>query len=118
MPKVILIFPELYDMNLVSKSSARCNFAPPLGILTLAGVLLENGIKVSIIDQRIEPSWRETLNKEVQEKPLFVGISTLTSMQIRRGLEIAGFIKTHWDIPIVWGGVHPTLEPVSTAKHK
>src|SRR5450756_2703781 len=47
--------------------------------------------------------------------PLFVGITAMSGPQIRYGLEFARRVhaaKPH--VPIVWGGVHPTLLPEQT----
>jgi radical SAM superfamily enzyme YgiQ (UPF0313 family) len=45
--------------------------------------------------------------------PLYIGLS-LTSMEFHRSRDIATFLKEHFpDIPIICGGVHPTVDPKS-----
>jgi radical SAM superfamily enzyme YgiQ (UPF0313 family) len=79
---------------------------------------MEHGVSVKIIDQHVDPRWKDTLRDEMEKKPIFIGVSSMSGVQIKHGLEISHFIKTNWDVPVVWGGVHPTLEPVSTAEHE
>ena len=113
MAEVVLVFPKLIDVK-----SAKAWFGPPLGILTLAGVLMERGVSVKIIDQRTDRLWQETLINELEKGHIFIGLSSMSGLQIKYALEIASFVKKRWKTPIVWGGMHPTLEPVSTARHE
>jgi len=47
--------------------------------------------------------------------PVFVGISSMSGLQIRYGLEFAKKLRaSNPSCPIVWGGVHPTLLPEQT----
>ena len=47
--------------------------------------------------------------------PIFVGISSMSGQQIRHGLYFAKKVReSDPSIPIVWGGVHPTLLPEQT----
>jgi radical SAM superfamily enzyme YgiQ (UPF0313 family) len=49
------------------------------------------------------------------ENPLFVGISSMSGRQIRYALEFAKKVRTsNPSVPIIWGGVHPTLLPEQT----
>ena len=51
--------------------------------------------------------------------PLFVGITSMSGLQIRYGLEFAKKVRAeNPSCPIVWGGVHPTLLPEQTAASK
>jgi len=46
-----------------------------------------------------------------------LGITAMTGYQITDGLKIAGLVKEKYpDLPVVWGGRHPTLESDGTIK--
>ncbi len=110
MAEVLLIQPSVsYD-----EKANRSNIRPPLGILNLAAPLVEMGYKVRILDQRVVDDWKRELLQELRKGPICAGISCMSGNQIRFALELSRFIKKHSEIPVVWGGVHPTLEPVST----
>jgi anaerobic magnesium-protoporphyrin IX monomethyl ester cyclase len=82
----------------------------PLSLLHLASFLIKGGYTVRIMDMRLE-------DYRVFEigKPLFVGISSIHASQIRYGLEFARHVRSSdSSVPIVWGGVHPTLLPEQT----
>ena len=91
----------------------------PLGILYVAAPLVAQGYSVSAIDQRKDNDWRTTL-KGLVTRPgtVCVGISTMTGPQIAHGLDMARVVREAApDLPIVWGGVHPSLLPEQTAAH-
>jgi len=86
--------------------------APPHNLLCVAAPLLKAGYQVKIIDQRVNPNWRMELLHELLEHPIYVGISAMTGTQTKFAIECAQIIrKFREDIPIVWGGAHPTLLP-------
>ena len=99
--KIILIYPKLGPLG-------KEHRGVPLALLAIAGMLKSAGYKPQIIDFRIN-----NLNDIViDEKALWVGISSMTGYQIKNGLEIASYIKEkNADIPLVWGGWHPTMLP-------
>jgi len=84
----------------------------PWGVLHLAAGLKKAGIQSRIIDLNIE-KLTETHLKDVG----CVGIST-TSYAIRSAIQAAIFVrKINPSIPIIWGGVHPSLDPQNTIQH-
>ena len=85
--------------------------APPHNLLCVAAPLDKAGYKVRIIDQRVEPDWRESLAQEIKTHPVFVGISAMTGTQIKYAMEVASIVRRYNHTPIVWGGPHPTLLP-------
>ncbi len=89
----------------------------PLSLLTITTPLDRAGYEVSIIDQRVDPLWKEHLTEEIQKQPICVGISSMTGPQIKNGLEASVLIRQHGDIPVIWGGIHPTLLPQQTLEH-
>ena len=52
----------------------------PLSLLYVAAPLVDAGYKVTVIDQRMESDWRETLRRALYEpRTSAVGISTMTA---------------------------------------
>jgi radical SAM superfamily enzyme YgiQ (UPF0313 family) len=82
----------------------------PLSVLCASSLVDKEGYKVKIIDQRIDKNWEKNLRAELAKKPLLIGISSMTGAQIGYGLQISKIAK-EFDMPIVWGGVHPSLIP-------
>jgi radical SAM superfamily enzyme YgiQ (UPF0313 family) len=72
------------------------------------------GIPIRYFDERLHS--RSYLKSLVCEADLsLVGISSMTCYQIISGLNIAAFIKkVRPEIPIVWGGIHPSMCPEQT----
>jgi radical SAM superfamily enzyme YgiQ (UPF0313 family) len=103
--EVLLVFPGKFKSP---------NPQVPLSLLHLASFLKHDGFQVRLMDLRFEKIEEIRIGK-----PLFVGISSIHSSQIRFGLEFARKVR-EFDpaIPIVWGGVHPTLLPEQTASSK
>jgi anaerobic magnesium-protoporphyrin IX monomethyl ester cyclase len=112
MAQVILLYPQTGD---------KCfgSIVWPLSLLYVAGPLVEKGITVRLIDQRTDPAWEQTLAIELSKgEAACVGISTMTGYQIKAGLEVARLVRAQApSLPIVWGGVHPTLLPEQTLAH-
>lgn len=108
---IILIYPKTgLDIHNVSINL-------PLSVLTVASTLVKS-YEVKIIDQRVDHQWKNTLEKLLNCNPLFVGISSMTGSQINFGLEASRFVKERdATIPIVWGGVHPTILPEQTVRN-
>ncbi len=91
----------------------------PLSVLYLGKPLRRAGYTPIIIDQRIDPHWERSLRQRIREGDVAaVGISAMTGLQIKWGLAAAAIARQEAaDIPLVWGGVHPTLLPDQTARH-
>lgn len=107
--KIIFIYPRIGPLN----TEARA----PLSVMTLAPGLEAAGFQPVILDMRVEPDFRQALNKHLGEA-LYVGISTMTGRQIYFALEAARLVRdADPRIPIVWGGVHPSLFPRETVSH-
>lgn len=104
MSDIILVYPRT-GMDIGS------SVAPPHNLLCVAALLDRVGYKVKIIDQRIDNLWRLNLARELLTEPIFVGIPTMTGTQVKFAMEIAKLVKANSKVPIVWGGVHPTLLP-------
>lgn len=99
---------------LVKPETARPDFvlAPPLGILYLAAALERAGYSVRLVHERFTPDLElKTSRAIIDEKPLFVGISSFTGPSLLPALRLSRTIKAHSDIPVVWGGLHATMLP-------
>ena len=82
----------------------------PLSLLYLASPLEKAGYQVRIIDMRMQNP-----NELSVGKPVFVGISSMSGLQIRYSLEFAKKVRVeNPSCPIVWGGIHPSLLPEQT----
>lgn len=88
----------------------------PLGLIAAAN-LISKEFDVKIIDERIDENWRETLKSELLKKPLLVGLRSLTGNQIKHALDISKLVRDNSDVPIVWGGVHPSITAVQAIQH-
>lgn len=89
-----------------------------LGVKYLHYTLLEKGFKSKLLFiPYYSKNNSEMLNslKEfvTQLDPLYIGLS-LTSMEYHRTKDVASFLKNAFpDVPIICGGVHPTVDPES-----
>lgn len=103
-PKVLLVYPG-------SKSAGAVY---PTGLLYIAMALRKINIEVSIFHMGSDDIGTLSL-----EKYLFVGISMLTGDLIKNGLSVAKIIKNYNEnIPIVIGGVHPSLLPEESLQNE
>lgn len=94
----------------------------PLGLLYVGSHLKKNGydVKLEIIPLKFftDGSFAERKAKEIaEENYLFVGFSVLTGPQTKFSAILSKKIKElNKKIPIVWGGVHPSLVREQTLK--
>lgn len=90
----------------------------PLNLLCLASVLEQEDISCKLIDMPVIKSDEETLIRSDIKNCIYVGISAMTGTQILNGIKISKIIREYEpDIPIIWGGVHPTLFPEQTIQN-
>lgn len=117
MSLVVLINPKLGK----NRSPHAEDYAArePLSILALGSHVKRAGIEVNLIDavlyeeEYVLRAISDILKKE--PKPLLIGFSAMTA-QIFHALQLSDFVKSlDQSIPIVWGGVHPTLFPKETS---
>lgn len=105
--KIVLAYPN------VGSEAKGMSVYPPLSVLYLASNLKD--FSVEIFDQRVDKP--EKFDLLLDEKPICVGISTMTGIQIKYALELAEKTKKR-NIPTVFGGVHPTIFPEQTLEDK
>jgi len=85
----------------------------PLNLLYVSS-FLEKKYSIKIIDELITPDWKGIVKKEISDKPLLAGVTSMTGHQIGHALEFSKFIKEHSNVPVIWGGVHASLLPEQT----
>lgn len=89
--------------------------APPFGILYLASALEQAGFSVRLYHERGTPrAISRIVDDAVRERPIMVGFSTLTGPSLIPTLKAARELKRASRVPVVWGGLHPTMLPQQT----
>jgi radical SAM superfamily enzyme YgiQ (UPF0313 family) len=81
-----------------------------MGLLYVGSALKRAGYEVEII-HIYEDEIESAAKKIIKKNPLFVGFSVMTGMQTYHSAQMSKIIKQNSGIPIVWGGIHPTLLP-------
>ncbi|MBI3818486.1 MAG: B12-binding domain-containing radical SAM protein [Planctomycetes bacterium] len=111
--KVILFFPR------TGWDTEGVNLSLPLPLMYVAVPLERAGYVPHIIDQRINPQWREELRREIQGGDVLAfAVSTMTGRQLLGAREASKLVKQlDATIPVMWGGVHPTLLPEQTIQN-
>lgn len=104
-PTVLLAMPRVGDMD-----SFRDRPTPPLSLIHAASGLRPR-FRVVLLDQRVEPDWRNRLDDELARGPVLVGLTTMAGAMIGHALRIARHVRSRGDTPLVWGGTHLTLRP-------
>lgn len=89
---------------------------PPLGLLYVGSALKKAGY-----DVRVYHIFATEIDRVVQEivknRPLFVGFGVFTGLPCKRSAIMSQKIKAlNRNIPIVWGGIHPSLTPEQCLK--
>jgi radical SAM superfamily enzyme YgiQ (UPF0313 family) len=108
--RVLLINPKL------TEETTTLNV--PVSLLYLGSWLNHKGYEVRILDGLNVKQTPLLFQNIASELPgaLCVGLSVM-SAQVPNALEISRFIRRcNPHIPIIWGGVHPTLYPEQTAR--
>jgi anaerobic magnesium-protoporphyrin IX monomethyl ester cyclase len=87
---------------------------PPFGLMYVADALLQSGFRVKIFHETHD--YVDAFIREVErERPLFVGLSTITGPQLHPVIETSRRLKA-LGMPVVWGGVHATIMPEEVLK--
>jgi anaerobic magnesium-protoporphyrin IX monomethyl ester cyclase len=102
----------LYNPNPLSEN--RLSVQAPLALLAISGILDREGYEIHAISDCLyqDPSG-EVLKR--CENAICLGITCMTGYQITDGLKIAKLVRKRYpELPIVWGGWHPSLESQQT----
>lgn len=111
MAEVVLIHPEVGDMDALRTSPSL-----PLNLLH-ASTLTAQEFDVAIVDRRLEREWKKRLDEVIGKETLLVGFTAFTGGMIASNLEMAKYVRNITEAPMVWGGVHATIEPEITLMH-
>ena len=86
-----------------------------MGYLLLGTILKKAGYNVKILTGPNDPKYEYKLEKIIADQtPLFIGFSVMTP-QVNKAYELSKKIKKlRPDVPVVWGGFHPTIFPDET----
>jgi anaerobic magnesium-protoporphyrin IX monomethyl ester cyclase len=104
--KVVLFLPP-YSGGLIG---------PPLSLLSLAAPLRDAGFEAHIIDGALRSDYLALIEKEIQDCLCF-GVSLLTGPMIAETIAVARHVKhLRPDLPVVFGGWHPSLLPAQTLR--
>ena len=105
---VILINPQ-HHRNWDYQNS---QFSFPIGLMYLSAALKNAGFNPVIIDACTQAD-HEVLIGRLLPETLYAGISAMTP-QVPHAYHLAGIIRRFsQNLPIVWGGIHPSLYPES-----
>lgn len=88
----------------------------PLSLLQ-AAALVDEKYDIKLIDARADPRWEKDLKRELNQNPLCVATTAMTGPQISSALRISRIVKEMGDIPVVWGGPHPSILPKQTLEN-
>ena len=108
--KVLLYFPSPlpYERNW---------HGVPLALLAISRILDKQKYQIKIFANYLQ---KDPIKEILDSAPgsICLGISAMTGFQIHDGLKIAkAFKKKYPQIPIVWGGWHPSILPEETVKN-
>src|SRR5690349_18956397 len=91
-------------------------FGPPLGLLSLAASLRQAGFEPRIIDGAVTPDFLGAIERELPGCMAF-GVSLLTGPMIHGAIAASQLVRRLCpDMPIIFGGWHPSLMPAQTLR--
>ena len=104
--RVLFIYPNL---------NAQIGFN--YGLAYISGLLKANGVDIHLLNINEQVGYPLDLQRiradVLNIKPDLIGFSVLTN-QYKYAIEIARDIKGYTDVPIIFGGIHPTMDPEGT----
>ncbi|MCG7850231.1 MAG: B12-binding domain-containing radical SAM protein [ANME-2 cluster archaeon] len=85
----------------------------PLSLLALARMVRQD-FNVRIINAVTDTDYKQQILEACQDA-LCLALSSMTCYQIRDGLNVCAVVKEQYpDLPIIWGGYHPSTQPEQT----
>ncbi len=107
MKKVLLV-------NAIGSVFGNTDESPSVALMALSAALKAAGYETGLVFS----NWSEAELAAHLQDTVAVGFSVLTGNGITQALSMAGRIKAiRQDMPIIWGGHHPTLKAEQTLKH-
>jgi anaerobic magnesium-protoporphyrin IX monomethyl ester cyclase len=108
-PRIVLFNPSPKDVGKY--------FGLPLPLLAISALPHAAGYPVTIVVQDVADDY-ETEVLEACEGALLLGVTSLTGAMIGFGLDMCAKVRERYpDLPIVWGGTHPSIAPEQTCEH-
>jgi radical SAM superfamily enzyme YgiQ (UPF0313 family) len=108
---ILLIYPQLGSFDDVVRDI-------PLSLIYAATHSVKMGYNVKIADLRLlGGNWQQIIDPLFKNGCGLAGISVMTGNPIKTSLKISHYIKEKYNIPIVWGGPHPTILPEQTLEN-
>ncbi len=105
--KIVLFNPQTSEIS-------RQKGILPLALLAISGRLSDEGYDILILDEVLN-----TLSDEILDDAFVFGIGAMIGYQINSALKVAKRIrKFHPDLPIIWGGWHPSIQSEQTIKSR
>ena len=88
----------------------------PLSLLAI-GRIIRNDFDVRIINAVVDTDYKEKILSACKNALCFA-VSSMTCYQIRDGIDVCAAVKERYPaLPVIWGGYHPSTEPVQTLKN-
>ncbi|MDP8217405.1 MAG: cobalamin-dependent protein [Candidatus Theseobacter exili] len=97
--KILFVFPNILKYENIS-----------FGIASLSACLKTRGHETGLIDFTYGLSRKKAMKEILKFNPDLIGFSTTTG-DFSFSSQLASEIKNILDVPILFGGVHPTIEP-------
>src|SRR6185369_10411241 len=108
-PKIVLFNPSPWK--------SRPYFGLPLALLAISTLPHDKGYPVTIVVQDVDDD-PEAQVLEACEGALLFGVTSLTGSMIDEGLTMCAKVRERYpNLPIVWGGTHPSIAPEQTCAH-
>jgi len=87
----------------------------PLALLAIGSYLNAEKFNVVIIDGRLEKDPMVKIKEALKHNPICFATTVLTGNPIKDALKISAAVKKEMpELPVVWGGWHPSLFPEHT----
>ena len=89
----------------------------PLNLLSICSLIKQEEFDISITQEMPDRAYKKF--RTSLDNAICLGISCMTGIQIFNGLKLADMIRTAKpDLPIIWGGYHPTACPEQTLQNE
>lgn len=109
--KIVLLQPYVF-------SETRIFTGVPLALLGISRILDKEGYEIKIVTPVEYDNHLEAVLREIKGA-ICLGVTAITGYSIYDGLRVAKEAKRKYpDLPIVWGGWHPSILPKETASDK
>ncbi len=89
----------------------------PLPLLAISALPHAEGYPITIVVEDVDDD-AEARVLEACKDALLLGVTTLTGSMIGQGLDVCRKVRERYpNLPIVWGGTHPSIAPEQTCEH-